>query len=135
MVDAEFERRLRDAFARWNEGERVFDPRWTHPDVEIHSAIGDFTGATYRGQEGVAQWVADMAEAFDEWRLELDELDEFAPGRVLGVGTAHLRGRGSGVSVDQPCAWIFDHDDGVLTRFEPFLNRVDEARAIAAGGS
>jgi ketosteroid isomerase-like protein len=132
MIDPELERRLRGAFARWNEGDRVFDPRWTSPDVEIHSAIGDFTGATYRGQEGVEQWVADMAEAFDEWQLELQQVTEFAPGRVLGVGTAHLRGRGSGVAVDQPCAWIIDHQDGIVTRFEPFLNRVDEARAIAA---
>ena len=35
----------------------------------------------------------------------------------------------SGVNVDQPCAWLLDHVDGVLTRFEPFPNRVDEARA------
>jgi ketosteroid isomerase-like protein len=131
MIDADLEQRLRTAFARWNEGERVFDPRWTDPDVEIHSALADFTGTIYRGPEGIEQWVADMTEAFDEWRLELDELDEVAPGRVLGVGSVHLRGRGSGVAVDEPCAWIFDHEDGVLTRFEPFLKRVEEARQIA----
>ena len=34
-----------------------------------------------------------------------------ATGRVLGVGTVHLRGRGSGVAVDLPCAWLFDHVD------------------------
>jgi ketosteroid isomerase-like protein len=134
MIDPELEQRIRDGFERWNSGEHVFDPEWTSADVEVHSAVGNFGGTTYRGEEGIAQWVADMAEAFDEWRLDLGELDEFAPGRVLGVGTVHLRGRGSGVSVDQPCAWIFDHVDGVLTRFEPFLNRVEEARAIAATG-
>ena len=132
MIDPALEQRIRDGFARWNRGDHSFDPEWTDPNVEIHSAIGDFTGTSYRGQDGVRQWVADMTEAFDEWRLDIDELDEFAPGRVLAVGTVHLRGRGSGASVDQPCAWIFDHDDGVLTRFEPFLNRVEEARAIAA---
>jgi ketosteroid isomerase-like protein len=132
MIDPDHEQRLREAFAGWSRGDRRFDPRWTAPDVEIHSATGDFTGTIYRGQEGVERWVADMQEAFDEWRLELDELEEFAPGRVLGVGTVHLRGRGSGATVDQPCAWLLDHVDGVLTRFEPFLNRVEEARAIAA---
>jgi hypothetical protein len=101
--------------------------------VEIHSAAGDLTGTTYRGQEGLRRWVSDMHEAFDEWQLELVELEEFAPGRVLGVGTVHLRGRGSGATVDLPCAWLLDHRDGVMTRFEPFPNRVDEARAIAAG--
>jgi ketosteroid isomerase-like protein len=134
MIDPVLERRLREAFDRWNAGDHTFDPQWTSPDVEVQSAVGDFGGTTYRGQEGVAAWVADMTEAFDEWSLELDEIEEFTPGRVLGVGTVHLRGRGSGVSVDQPCAWIFDHDDGIVTRFEPFLNRVAEARAIAASG-
>jgi ketosteroid isomerase-like protein len=134
MIDPELERRLREAFDAWNRGERVFDPEWTTPDVEVHSAVGDFGATPYRGQEGVRRWVDDMTEAFDEWRLDLDEVEEFAPGRVLGVGSVHLRGRGSGVSVDQPCAWIFDHADGVVSRFEPFLNRVDEARAIAAEG-
>jgi ketosteroid isomerase-like protein len=133
MIDPELERRLRAAFARWNEGEHVFDPRWTHPDVEIVGPIASLDGRTYRGQEGVAAWVAEINDAFDEWELELDEVDEFAPGRVLAVGAVHLRGRGSGVSVDQPCAWIFDHVDGVVTRFEPFLNRVEEARQQARG--
>jgi ketosteroid isomerase-like protein len=131
MIDPDFERRLRAGFARWNEGEHVFDPRWTDPDVEIHGPVVRLDGRVYRGQEGVAAWVAEIAEAFDEWQLQLDELDEFAPGRVLAVGKVHMRGRGSGVTVDQPCAWIFDHVDGMVTRFEPFLNRVDEARAIA----
>jgi ketosteroid isomerase-like protein len=134
VIDPQFEQRLRDGFARWNAGDHSFDPEWTAEDVEIHSAVADFAGTVYRGQEGIRQWVEDMREVFDEWQLRLDELEEFAPGRVIGVGTVHLRGRGSGVSVDQPCAWLFDHVDGVLTRFEPFLNRVGEARAIAAGG-
>jgi len=133
MISPDLEQRIRDAFARWNRGEHSFDPRWTDPDVEILSAAADFAGTTYRGQEGIERWVADMSESFDEWHLELHELDEVTPGRVLGVGAVHLRGRGSGVAVDLPCAWLLDHVDGVLTRFEPFPNRVDEAREIAAG--
>jgi ketosteroid isomerase-like protein len=134
MIDPEIEQRLRDGFARWSRGERVFDPRYTHPDIELHSVIAGFAGTTYRGHEGIERFVTDMTEAFDKWELDLVEVTEFAPGRVLGVGTVHLRGRGSGVTVDQPCAWLIDHDDGIVTRFEPFLNRVDEARAIAAAG-
>ena len=132
-MDPAFEQRIRDGFARWNAGDHSFEPEWTSPDVEIHSAVADFTGTTYRGEEGVRQWVADMNEVFDEWQLEIHDLEEITATRVLGVGTVHLRGRGSGVSVDQPCAWLFDHVDGVLTRFEPFLNRVEEARRAASG--
>jgi ketosteroid isomerase-like protein len=133
MIDPELEQRIRDGFARWNSGEHSIDPEWMAAGMEIHTAVGDLSGTVYRGEAGLKQWVDDMHEVFDEWQLELDELEEFAPGRVLAVGSAHLRGRGSGATVDQPCAWLLDHADGVLTRFEPFLNRVDEARAIAAG--
>jgi ketosteroid isomerase-like protein len=131
MIAPELEHRIRDTFDRWNRGERRFDPRWMDPDVEILSAVADISGTPYRGREGIERWVADVSEAFDEWQLQLDELEEVAANRVLGVGKVHLRGRGSGATVDLPCAWLFDHVDGVLTRFEPFLNRVEEARAAA----
>jgi ketosteroid isomerase-like protein len=132
MISPEFEQRIREGFARWNRGERTFDPRWIHPDVEVHSAAGVVSGSVYHGSEGLQRWVSDMEEVFDEWQLKIDELDEVKPGRVLGIGSVHLRGRGSGAPVDQPCAWLLDHVDGLLTRFEPFLNRVAEAREAAS---
>ena len=122
VIDPQLEQRIRDGFARWNAGDHSFDPDWTAEDVEIHSAIADFAGTVYRGQDGVRQWVEDMREVFDEWQLRLDELEEFAPGRVIGIGTVHLRGRGSGVSVDQPCAF------GVLT-----VDNMEQALARAGG--
>ena len=132
MIDPGIEQRIREAFARWNRGEHTFDPVGTHPDIEIHSAVANLSGTVYRGHEGVARWVSDMEEVFDEWQLVLDELEEVSPSRLLGVGAIHLRGRGSGATVDQPCAWVMDHADGVLTRFEAFLNRVEEAREAAS---
>lgn len=132
MIDPELEQRIRREFERWNSGDHSFDPEWTDPNVEIHTAVGEFGGTVYSGFEGLRQWVDDMHEVFDEWRLDLQELEEVDPGRVLAVGSVHLRGRGSGATVDQPCAWLFDHTDGVMTRFEPFLNRVDEARRAAS---
>jgi hypothetical protein len=110
MIAPELERRIRDSVARWNRGDHTLNPEWTHPDVEIHAAAAEFAGTIHRGLEGVERWVADMRESFDEWQLEVHELEESAPGRVLGV---------------------WDHVDGVLTRFEPFPNRVEEAREAA----
>ena len=131
MTDPELERRVRGAFERWNRGDHSFDPEWTDPEIEVHTAVGGLSGGVYRGREGIEAWVADMDEVFDEWRLDLNELEEVSPTRLFAIGTVHLRGRGSGVGVDQPCAWVLDHVDGVLTRFEPFLNRIDEARTAA----
>jgi ketosteroid isomerase-like protein len=131
MERDELEARLRDAFDRWNRGDYALSPDFVDPDVEILSATGPLGGGTYRGYEGYARWIADMSESFDEWVLRLDELETLAPDRVLVVGAVHFRGRGSGVDVDLPCAWLMNHREGVLTRMEAFPNRVDEARAIA----
>jgi ketosteroid isomerase-like protein len=128
----ELEHRVRETFERWNRGDPGLEPEWTSPDVEIVSRAGQLTGGSYRGYDGVREWLRDMFDPFGEWTLQLDELSEPGPGRILGVGSAHFRGRGSGVGVDLPCAWIIDHEDGLLTRLEPLPNRVEEARALVA---
>ena len=133
MDFSELEPMMRDAFSRWNKGDREPDPERVHPDVEIVSASVVFSGQSHRGYEGFRRWIDDLSEAFDEWTLELGDLEDVAKGQALGVGSVHFRGRGSGAVVDLECAWIFDYDDeGRLTRLEAFPNRVEEARAIAA---
>jgi len=82
MIDPELEQRIRSEFERWNSGDHSFDPDWTDPNVEIHTAVGELGGTVYRGFEGLRQWVDDMHEAFDEWRLDLRELEEVAPHAV-----------------------------------------------------
>jgi ketosteroid isomerase-like protein len=135
MDFAELEQQMRDAFSRWNQDDRDPDPERVHPDVEILSASAVVSGQAYHGYDGFRRWIADLSEAFDEWTLELVEVEELAQGHALGVGSVHFRGRGSGAVIDLDCAWLFDYDDdGRLTRLEAFPNRVDEARAIAAGG-
>ncbi len=122
-----------DGFSRWNRGDHRFDPETMHPDIEIRSIAGLLTGRTYRGREGVELWAHDIAESFDEWTIEVAEFEEPSPTRLLAIGTTNFRGRVSGLFIDEPCAWIVDHRDGRVTRFEVFLNRVDEARELARG--
>jgi ketosteroid isomerase-like protein len=123
---------IRDGFARWNRGDHRFDPETMHPDIEIRSIAGLLTGKTYEGAEGVEQWARDIYESFDEWTIEVTEFEQPSPTRVLAIGSTHFRGRESGVVIDEPCAWIIDHDQGLVTRFEVFLNRVEEARELAS---
>ena len=128
------EQRIRTAFERWNRADYSFDDQLMHPDIEIRSLTGLLTGGVYRGREGLAEWAREVTESFDEWSLVVDEVEETGPTRVLAVGSVHFRGRESGVAIDAPCAWLVDHEGGLVTRFEVFANRVSEARAIAAGG-
>jgi len=93
----------REVFDSFNEGDFELRPEVTHPDIEIVTETTRLSGEPYRGHEGVRRWIAETFEAFDEWKLAIDEIEERGPDRVLIVGAVHLRGRGSGVTVDLPC--------------------------------
>ena len=72
------EQLIREIWRRWNEGDRVWDPEIVDPELEIRSML---TGRTYRGRAEVEQWMAEIDEQFEQWRLHVDELEEVATGR------------------------------------------------------
>ena len=73
------EQRIRAAFERWNRGDHSFDPERMHPDIEIRSVAGMLTGRIYRGPRGRrAVGARHATRSFDEWQLEIDELEESA---------------------------------------------------------
>jgi ketosteroid isomerase-like protein len=47
------------------------------------------------------------------------------------LGHMHLRGRGSGVELDQQTGWVVDLRNGKMTRFQAFFSHEE---ALAAGG-
>ncbi len=123
---------VREVFERFNARDFEWLKEFAHPEVEIVSQTSRLAGVPYRGYDGISRWIEETFESFDEWTLELDEVEERTPGRVLAVGSVHMRGRESGAAVDMPCGWIFDFEEALCTRFETFPNRVEEARSVAA---
>ena len=101
MIAPDLEQRMRDGFARWNRGDHSVRPaHGSDPDVEIHLGGGRAQRATRlprgrgsralgRGHGGCVRRVAPRSSTSSS---------ELAPGRVLGIGSVHLRGRGSGVA-------------------------------------
>ncbi len=132
MDSPDWPRVIQATFERWSAGDRRFDPEIMDPDIEIHSVAGLLTGRAYRGREGLEQWEADITESFDEWTIDAERFEDAGPGCVLAIGRVHFRGRESGISIDEPCAWLIGHAQGLVTRFEVFMNAIEEARAAAA---
>jgi ketosteroid isomerase-like protein len=126
----ELVRRLWD---EWNRGDREsgLDPEITHPDIELHTRFSSLQGEPYRGYEGLRQWMHDIDEQFDEWQVVAGEIREHG-NRVLVLGQIHLRGRESGVELDQPFGWIVDFRDDRFVRLETHLTHEE---AIAAAGA
>jgi uncharacterized protein len=122
---------IRDAFARWNAGDRQPPLDLIDPDVEIRTAIGDaFKGEPFRGHEGAREWLAALDENFETWTLVVEEFMESGE-TIVALGHILARGRGSGVELDQDVGWVFRVRDGKVLRLHTFLDREE---ALAAGG-
>ena len=69
------------------------------PQLEFRSRFNEVEGAVYRGHDGMRRYHRDLAEAFSDWRSEIEAVEQIAPGVVLiannFVATAH-----SGVVVE-----------------------------------
>jgi ketosteroid isomerase-like protein len=120
---------VKDAFARWNSGVRDVDLETIDPEVELHTPLGSTRGGPYRGHEGFRQWLRDIDEQFEEWRLEVNEWRPLDDGRLLSFGNIHAKGRGSGVELDQELAWLFAFRDEKLIRYDAFYSRDEGLRA------
>jgi ketosteroid isomerase-like protein len=120
---------VKDAFSRWNAGERTFADQ-IHPDVEVVSR-GLMEGRLLRGREGMRQWFREVDEQFDQWRITTEEWRD-AGDYVVALGQLHMHGRESGITFDQQVGWLFEIRDGQVFRLETFLD--EPAEALEAAG-
>jgi ketosteroid isomerase-like protein len=109
-------------------GSARFDPEILDPEVVIHSAM---THATYHGYEGVRRWMAEIDRQFDDWTVSIDEFRDASEGRLLALGTVHVRGRSSGVSFEQPMALLLAFAEGRLIELRTIP---DHAQGLEAAG-
>ncbi len=120
---------VRDAFERWNSRDHESLLEQIDPDVEIVVSSSQITGGKpYRGHEGYWQWITTMEESFDVWQIYPEEFREHGD-VVLVLGHMHVRGRGSGVELDQETGWIVDVRDGKMRRFQAFLSHEEALSA------
>ena len=101
------------------------------PGVEIRPGIvGGPEGVVYHGPDGMRQFWTDVDAAWAEFRITTEEFREIDQG-VLVLGRAFARGRGSGITVDAPAAWMFGLLNGRIVSFQSFSSR---EQALEAAG-
>ncbi len=120
---------VKRAFERWNSGDRTVDPATLDPEVELHTPLGSTRGEPYRGHAGFEQWIAEIDEQFEEWELVVAEWRASDDGRLFGLGEIQARGRGSGLELNQPLAWLFAFRNGRLIRYDAFYEHDQGLRA------
>jgi ketosteroid isomerase-like protein len=89
------------------------------------------TEGTFHGHDGVRVFLKDTRESFERFELTYDDVRDLGDGRVLALGSIHIRGRGSGLDTEVPTAVIASFRDGRMTRFKDYGEH--EAGLAAAG--
>jgi ketosteroid isomerase-like protein len=89
------------------------------PDAKVHI-----------GMDGVLEALGVWADAWDEWRIELNEYVD-AGERVLVRGRQWGRGKHTGVLVEQPLCLVYLLRDGKVIEVRAFF---DEDQALEAAG-
>jgi ketosteroid isomerase-like protein len=90
------------------------------PGLEIRPGIvGGPEGVVYYGPDGMRQFWADVDAAWAEFRITTEEFREIDQ-EVLVLGRAFARGRGSGITLDAPAAWMVGLLNGRIVRFQSF---------------
>jgi uncharacterized protein len=103
---------------------------YADPEIELQSAIiGGAEGNTYRGHQGIRDWMAESDAAFEELRMEPEKFRDLGDD-VLMIGHLYARGRESGVEIDSPIAWLGTFRDGKGVRARGYLN-IQEALEAA----
>ena len=84
-----------------------------HPEIEFESRFAQAGGTTYRGQEGVRGWLADLAHAWAYIEVELHDTIE-RHGGTIALITLHGKGRVSGIELHERAAHELSWRDGKL---------------------
>ena len=101
------------------------------PDVEIVNAEGWVIQTTYRGHEGLRRWWDDLAEAFGDFRIVLEERLEVDEERVLTTQRFVAHFRLTEIPFDGRWASILWIRDGKVVRGHGHLSK---RRAMRAAG-
>jgi ketosteroid isomerase-like protein len=120
----------REGFEAWeSEGVEGLIP-FLDAEVEWRTPA-DGLGGVFFGHEGVREWSRQVDEVFDEVHFEVDRIEDLPDERLLAVGRGRFKGRGSGVEMEIPFAYLIEFRDGKAVAVTQYTN-IDAAQ-VAAG--
>lgn len=108
---------VRAAYAAYNRRELEESRRYLAPDLEWILPPSGLHGDILRGPDALLDVLESEFEAFSCIRREPVELEECGD-RVVGVVAASIRGRLSGIELEQRAQHVFTVRDGQIVRAE-----------------
>ena len=140
MIQAMSQRNLelvREGYARWRAGD--YDPLLDFllanaaADIEIFSRFGGFSGAPYRGHDGVRAWLAEIRENFVRFEPWLDDARDVGGGRIVAFGGISFQAKESGVDMAERLGWVYEFRNGQLRRMMFYGSPAEALEAVGLG--
>ena len=122
---------VRRSMEGWNRGD--FDA-WgasAHQEIEFSSAIM----RQAEGDERAFRGSREMRQYWEEWHslwdlhVEVSEIRDLGD-TVVAVGGMKVRGKGSGVEVESPVAYVFEFDEGLFRKVRAYLDPGEALKAV-----
>jgi ketosteroid isomerase-like protein len=116
---------VRSIYADWERGDFLNSADWVHPEIEFVSADGP-EPSRWAGLAGMEEGARDLLDAWEEYRVEVDEYRELDNERVLVLYRRSGRGRVSGLDLAQmqtKGAHLFHMRDGKVTKLVRYWDR------------
>jgi ketosteroid isomerase-like protein len=137
---AVLERNVRAGYEAWNRDDMEAARSFADPEVEVYVAQEEDLPVglddAYYGPDGYCQAMEEWAEAWRNWRVEVEDVVEVAQDKFLVTGRHFGEGRASGVKLERWSAALYTMRRGKILRVDMFFladkDSVSEAvRAIA----
>jgi ketosteroid isomerase-like protein len=126
VVDgSEFAARI---YAAVNARDRVAIKALSSPDIVVATTV-----EAYRGPEALLGWMDEGDDAFDDFTVELLEVEELG-GHVVVSMRQRGRGKASGAEVDHRFTHVWTLRDGQAIRLQSFADRDDAVRYAQRSG-
>ena len=121
---------VRNGFEAWDRHDYEAAASHFSPDVEIDVTDRVLNPAIYSGLDGAMRFRDEIAETWDEFHVEIEDLVSAGDEVVVLVRSSGL-GRASGAQVDSRAAWVAAVREQRITRLRLYRDR---SHALAAVG-
>jgi ketosteroid isomerase-like protein len=115
-------------YAAINARDRAAIRALSAPDIVVATTV-----EAHRGAEAVLEWMDEGDDAFDDFTIDLLEVEEL-DGHVVASMRQRGRGKVSGAEVDQEITHVWTLRGGRAIRLQSFANHDDAVRYARQGG-
>ena len=120
------------AFGAWNRADWDTVVALMSPDIELDATDRVLNPAVYSGRDGFRQFIAEVFEVWEQWRMEVEELIEVDDRAFIAVRSS-ARGKTSGLGLDEVAYQVWTLRDGRPVHIQFHYDR--EKALVGAGAA